>query len=40
MPFAVKLDAGLVRRIQALAQERNLPLNELTSELIMKGLGE
>ena len=40
VPFAVKLDAALVKRIQALAQERKLPLNEVTSELLKKGLGE
>jgi len=40
VPFAVKLDGELVKRLQALAQERNLPLGELTSELLRKGLGE
>ena len=38
VPFAVKLDAELVQRIQALAQERKTGLNELVTELLGKGL--
>lgn len=38
VPFAVKLDFNLVRRVQALAQERNTGLNELVAELLKKGL--
>ena len=38
VPFAVKLDGDLVKRIQALAQERNAGLNELVAELLKKGL--
>ena len=38
VPFAVKLDSALVKRIQALAQERKSGLNELVAELLNKGL--
>lgn len=38
VPFAVKLDGELVKRIQALAQERGVGLNELVGELLSKGL--
>ena len=38
VPFAVKLDGDLVKRIQTLAQERNAGLNELVAELLKKGL--
>ena len=38
VPFAVKLDAGLVQRIQTRAQERKAGLNELVTELLTKGL--
>jgi hypothetical protein len=38
VPFAVKLDFNLVKRVQALAQERNTGLNELVAELLKKGL--
>ncbi len=40
VPFAVKLDGELVKRLQTLAQESNLTLGELTSELLRKGLGK
>lgn len=36
--FAVKLDGGLVKRIQALAMERQSGLNEVVTELLEKGL--
>ncbi len=38
VPFAVKLDGELVKRIQALAQERQSGLNEVVAELLEKGL--
>jgi hypothetical protein len=36
--FAVKLDAELVKRLHSLATERQVSLNELTAELLNKGL--
>ena len=39
VPFAVKLDGDLVKRIQALALARNTGLNEIAAELLKKGLG-
>ncbi len=38
VPFAVKLDGELVKRIQALAQEKMVGLNEVVAELLEKGL--
>jgi len=38
VPFAVKLDGELVKRIQALAQEKMVGLNEVAAELLEKGL--
>ena len=38
MPFAVKLNQALVRRVQARAQERNAPLSEVVAELLERGL--
>jgi hypothetical protein len=38
VPFAVKLDGELVKQIQALAQTRQLGLNEVVAELLKKGL--
>jgi hypothetical protein len=38
VPFAVKLHEDLVREVQAAAQARGVGLNELTAELIRKGL--
>ncbi len=40
VPFAVKLDGELVKRLQALATERNISLNELADELLRKGLDQ
>jgi hypothetical protein len=40
VPFAVKLDGELVKRLQRLAHERRQNLNELVGELLKKGLGE
>lgn len=38
VPFAVKLDSNLVKRIQALAQERQTALGDVVAELLKKGL--
>jgi hypothetical protein len=38
VPFAVKLHGDLVREIHALAQSKGVGLNEVTTELIKKGL--
>lgn len=38
VPFAVKLDSNLVKRIQALAQERQMALSEVVTGLLTKGL--
>ena len=38
IPFAVKLHGDLARELQALAQSRGVGLNELTAELLKKGL--
>lgn len=38
VPFAVKLHEDLVRDIHAASQKRGVGLNELTAELIRKGL--
>lgn len=38
VPFAVKLNSELVQQIQALAQERQVCLNEVVAELLKKGL--
>ncbi len=38
VPFAVKLDGELVKRLQTLAQERQTGLNEVVAELLEKGL--
>ena len=38
VPFAVKLHADLVRELHEAARTRGLGLNELTDELIRKGL--
>ncbi|MEO8165374.1 MAG: hypothetical protein ABI619_08255 [Betaproteobacteria bacterium] len=38
VPFAVKLDGELVKQLQTLAQHRAMNLNELTAELLRKGL--
>jgi len=38
IPFAVKLDAQLVGEIRALAESRQLELNELVGEILRKGL--
>ena len=38
VPFAVKLDAEMVKQLHALALERQAGLNELVAELLKKGL--
>lgn len=38
VPFAVKLDFDLVNQIHAVAQERNIGLNEVVAELMKEGL--
>jgi hypothetical protein len=38
IPFAVKLNSELVQQLQALAKERGLDLNEVTAEILVKGL--
>jgi hypothetical protein len=38
VPFAVKLDGELVKRIHALAAERQCGLNEVAAELLERGL--
>ncbi|HYC37162.1 MAG TPA: hypothetical protein VEC19_12120 [Usitatibacter sp.] len=38
VPFAVKLHGDLVKQVHDLARERGTGLNEVTAELIRKGL--
>jgi len=38
VPFAVKLNAGLVKEIHALAQDRKVGVNDLVAQLLKKGL--
>ena len=38
VPFAVKLNHDLVKQVQALAQERQVGLNDMAAELLKKGL--
>lgn len=38
VPFAVKLHGDLVRELHAAAQDRDIGINELTAELLKKGL--
>ena len=40
VPFAVKLNSELVKQIQALAQSRQVGLNELVAELLTKGMAK
>ena len=40
VPFAVKLDGELVKKLHTLAQQRETGLNELVGELLTKGLGK
>jgi len=39
VPFAVKLDGDLVKRIRALADERRMEIGEVVNELLKKSLG-
>lgn len=38
VPFAVKLNQELIRKIHARAQQRQAPLNEVVAELLERGL--
>lgn len=38
VPFAVKLNGELVKKLQARAQERQLPLSQLVAELLENSL--
>jgi hypothetical protein len=38
VPFAVKLDSSLVKKLHSLAQERKAGLNEIVGELLETGL--
>jgi hypothetical protein len=38
VPFAVKLNGELIKRVQARAQEKGVQLNEMVAELLEKGL--
>ncbi len=38
VPFAVKLNGELIKQVQALAQSRQMGLNEVVAELLKKGL--
>lgn len=38
VPFAIKLDGDLVKQLHTLAQERGTGLNELTADLLKKGM--
>ncbi len=38
VPFAVKIEGDLVKQVQALAQKKNEPLNDVVSALLKKAL--
>jgi hypothetical protein len=38
VPFAVKLNADLVKQLQELSRERGVELNQLVAEVLAKGL--
>jgi hypothetical protein len=38
VPFAVKLNSALVLQLQTLAKERGIDINEVTAEILAKGL--
>jgi len=38
VPFAIKLNGELVKRLQALATERGLDINETVTDILTKGL--
>lgn len=40
VPFAVKLNGDLVQKLQALAQERGVDMNQLVAEVLEKGLAD
>ncbi len=39
VPFACKLDSGLVAQLHATASARDLPMNDLVAEIVRKALG-
>ena len=38
IPFAVKLNEELVARLNKIAEEQNIPVNELVAKLLTKGI--
>ena len=40
VPFAVKLHGDLVKQLQTLATEKKVTLNEITAEVLAKGLAK
>lgn len=40
VPFATKLDSGLVNRVQELARARQTGVNEIVAELLEKGMAD
>ena len=40
IPYAVKLHGDLIKQIKALAEIQNKSLNDVTAELLTKGLGK
>ena len=40
IPFALKLNEGLVAKLHALAEERKTGINELVAELLEKSMGK
>ncbi len=40
VPFAVKLNGDLVQKLQALAKERGVELNDVVAEVLSKGLAD
>ena len=40
VPFAVKLPADLAQAVRALAQSRNIGLNELVADVLRKGMAD
>ena len=40
IPYAVKLHGDLIKQIKALAETQNKSLNEVTAELLTKGLAK
>jgi hypothetical protein len=40
VPFAVKLNGELVKKLHARARDEGMPLNELVTDLLQKGLAK